>query len=92
MSKGVEAALTDDVSVVMTTQKSRYALYEQYGKDIVDQSLTTWSALNKVVERESSPSNMVRRAKSPSDAWTLLKSMIESDDSASARDNSKEGV
>lgn len=29
------------------------------------------------------------RAKSPSDAWTLLKHMVESDDSATARQNSE---
>ena len=37
--------------------------------------------MDKAIQRDSSPSNMVMRAKLPSDAWTLLKR-------ATARDNS----
>ena len=46
MSQGVEEALNNEVSVVMTTDKSRHELYNHYGKKIVDKSLTVWSALN----------------------------------------------
>lgn len=46
--------------------------------------------MNKAIGRDSSVSGMAMRAKSPSDAWTLLKSMVESDDSAIARENSQE--
>ena len=53
MSQNVEAALKSEVSVVMTTQKSRDELYEKYGRDLVDKSLTAWNALNKAVERDS---------------------------------------
>ena len=48
VSHNVEAALTSDVSVVMTTQKSRNELYDRYGRDIVDNSLTAWK-LRKTV-------------------------------------------
>ena len=89
VSQNVEAALTSDVSVVMTTQKSQNELYDQYGRDIVDKSLTVWNALNKAVERDRSISTMVMRAKTPSDAWTLLKGMVESDDSDIACESAK---
>ena len=36
ISQNVEAALTSKISVVMTTQKSRNELYDQYVRDIVD--------------------------------------------------------
>ena len=54
VSHNVEAALTSDVSVVMTTQKSRNELYDRYGRDIVDKSVTAWNAVNKAVEKDSS--------------------------------------
>jgi len=73
----------------MTTQKSRNELYEQYGRDIVDKSLTAWNALNKAVERDSSISTMVMRTKPPSEASTLLRSMVESGDSDIACESAK---
>ena len=88
VSQNVEAALKSEVSVVMTTQKSRNELYEEYGRDLV-KSLTAWNALNKALERDSSLSNTVIRAKSPSDAWMFLKSMVEIDDSDTARESAK---
>ena len=88
-AKHVEGTLKSEISVVMTTQKSRNELYEQYGRDIVDKSLTAWNALNKAVERDSSISSTVMRAKSPSDTWTLLKGMVESDDSDIACESAK---
>ena len=89
VSQGVEEALNNEVSVVMTTEQSRQDLYSQYGKDIVDQSLTVWNALNVAVERDSMISTMIMRAKSPSDAWKLLKSMVESDGSDTAQESAK---
>lgn len=71
----------------MRSQKLREKLYDQYGREIVDRSLSVWNALNKATERDNSLSGMERRAKSPSDAWTLLKSIVESDDSTTAREN-----
>ena len=68
MSQGVEEALNNEVSVVMTTEKSRHESYNQDGKEIVDKSLTVWSALSNAVEIYSLISTIVMRAKSPSDA------------------------
>lgn len=52
VSQQCEEALTHETPVVMTTQKSRSGLNQKYGKRIVDLSLSSWSALNKAVERE----------------------------------------
>ena len=48
--------------------------------------MTVWNALIKAVEKDSVISTMVMRAKSPSDAWMLLKSMIGSDVSDTAQE------
>ena len=89
VSQNVEGALKSEVSVVMTTQKSRNDLYGEYGRELVDKSLTVWNALNKAVEKDNVISTMVIRAKSPSDAWKLLTSMVESDDSDLAVESAK---
>ena len=59
---------------------------DQYGRRIVDQSLSVWSALNKAVEREFF-SILVMRVKSPSEAWKLLRNTDESDESITAKEN-----
>lgn len=74
-------ALTNKLSVVVTPQKSRNELFEQYRSDMVDKSLTVWNALNEAIDRDSTTSPMVMRVKSPSTAWVLLKKMEEGDDS-----------
>ena len=43
------------------------------------------------VEKDSSISAMVMWAKSPSDAWSLLQCMVESDDSSTARESARKG-
>lgn len=73
----------------MTTKKSREELNQEYGRRLVDQSLSLWSALNKAVEKDSLFLNLVMRAKSPSEAWESLKSMVESDDITTDRENAK---
>lgn len=55
----------------------------------MDQSLRVWSVLNMDIQRESSLFGMVMHAKYPSEGWTLLKSMYESDGRATARDIAK---
>lgn len=72
----------------MTTQISRDRLY-QYGRETVEQSLSAWSAQNKAIERDSFISIIVIRAKPPSDAWMLLKSMVESNDSSTGRERAR---
>lgn len=90
MSQNVKAALTSKISVVMTMQQLRNELYDQYGRDIVDKSLTACNALNKAVEKASSISAMDMRTKCPSGVWSLLQCMVESDDSSTARESARQ--
>lgn len=67
----------------MTTKKSRAELNDEYGKIIVGQPLSVWSALNKAVERDTSILNTVMHAKSPYEA------RIEDEESSLAKDTAK---
>ena len=53
------------------------------------QSLTVWNGLTKAVEKDKSIADIVVRAKAPSEAWKILKSMIEDDSSDRAKEQAK---
>ena len=69
----------------MTEDKSRRELEIGYGRQTVAQSLTKWNDLKKAVERDKSIADIVVRAKAPSEAWKILKSMVEDESSERAR-------
>ena len=66
----------------MTGDSSRIELERKYGRQIVAQSLTVWNGLTKAVEKDKTIADIVVRAEAPSEAWKILKSMIEDDDSS----------
>ena len=49
------------------------------------QSLTVWNGLTKPVEKEKTIADIVVRAKAPSEAWKIPKSMVEDDSSERAK-------
>ena len=49
----------------------------EYGRRIVEQSLTLWSALTKVVEKDRMIADIVVGVKAPSEAWKILTSMAD---------------
>ena len=53
------------------------------------QSLTVWNGLTKAVENDNSVAEIVVRAKTPSEAWKTLKSMVEDDKSDRAKEQAK---
>ena len=53
------------------------------------QSLTVWNGLTKAVENDKSVAEIVVRAKAPSEAWKILKSMVEDDKSDRAKEQAK---
>ena len=53
------------------------------------QSLTVWNGLTKAVEKDKSVAEIVVRAKAPSEAWKILKIMVEDDSSDRAKEQAK---
>ena len=53
------------------------------------QSLTVWNGLTKAVDKYKSIAGIVVRAKAPSEAWKILKSMVEDESSDRARELAK---
>ena len=53
------------------------------------QSLTVWNGLTKAAEKDRSIADIVVRAKAPSEAWKILKSMVEDDSSDRAKEQAK---
>ena len=53
------------------------------------QSLTVWNGPTKAVEKDKSVADIVVRAKAPSGAWKILKTMVEDESSDSARELAK---
>ena len=53
------------------------------------QSLTVWNGLTKAVEKDKTITDIVVRAKAPSGAWKILKSMVEDDSGDRARELAK---
>ena len=82
LSSQSEDALSHSCPVIMTGDKSRRELEREYGRHIVAQS-------TKAVEKDKSIADIVVRAKAPSKAWKILKSMIEDELSDGARELAK---
>ena len=85
LSSRSEDALSHSCLVIMTGDKSRRELEIEYGSQIVAQSLTVWNGLTKAVEKDKSIADIVVRAKAPLEAWKILKSMVEDDNSDRAK-------
>ena len=73
----------------MTSKKSRSELEIEYGRRDLEQSLVVWSALTKVVEKDTTIANIVVGAKASSEAWKIMNSMVENDNSDKARELAK---
>ena len=89
LSHKAEGALSYSRPVIMTSKKSRSELEIEYGWRNVEQSLVVWSALTKVVEKDTTIANIVVGAKASSEAWRILSSMVENDSSDKARELAK---
>ena len=84
-----EDALSNSRPVILTGDESRTELEIEYGRQIVAQSLTVWNGLTKAVEKDKSVAQIVVRAKAPSEAWKILKSMVEDGNSDRAKEQAK---
>ena len=73
----------------MTGDNSRRELEREYGRQIVAQSLTVWNGPTKAVEKNKTIADIVVRAKAPSAAWKILKSMVGDDSSERAKEQAK---
>ena len=89
LSSRSEDALSNSRPVILTGDKSRRELEIKYGRQIVAQSLTVWNGLTKAVKKDKSVTEIVVRAKAPSEAWKILKSMVEDDSSEKAKEQAK---
>ena len=90
LSHKSEDALSYSRPVIMASKKSRSELEIEYGRrDDVEQSLVVWSALTKAVEKDKTIADIVVGAKAPSEAWKILNSMVEDDNSDRARELAK---
>ena len=89
LSSRSEDALSNSRPVILTGDKSRRELEIKYGRQIVAQSLTVWNGLTKAVKKDKSVTEIVVRAKTPSEAWKILKSMVEDDSSDKAKEQAK---
>ena len=89
LSSQSEDALNHSCPVIMTGDKSRRKLEREYGRHIVTQSLTVRNGLTKAVEKDKSIADIVVRAKAPSEAWKILKRMVEDESSDRAKEQAK---
>ena len=89
LSSRSEDALSNSRPVILTGDKSRRELEIEYGRQIVAQSLTVWNGLTKAVEKDRSTADIVVRAKAPSEAWKIHKSIVEDDSSDRAKEQVK---
>ena len=89
LSSRSEDALSNSRPVILTGDKSRRELEIEYGRQIVAQSQIVWNGLTKAVEKDKSVAEIVVRAKAPSEAWKILKSMVEGDNSDRAKEHAK---
>ena len=92
LSSRSEDALSNSRPVILTGDKSRRELEIEYGRQIVAHSLTVWNGLTKAVEKDKSVAEIVVRAKAPSEAWQILKSMVEDDNSDRAKEQAKKNL
>ena len=76
LSHKAEHALSYSRPVIMTSKKSGSELEIEYGRRDLEQSLVVWSALTKVVEKDTTIANIVVGAKASSEAWKILNGMV----------------
>ena len=89
LSSRSEDALSHSRPVILVGDKSRRELEIEYGRQIVARSLIVWNGLTNAVENDKSVAEIVVRAKTPSEAWKILKSMVEDDSSDRAKEQAK---
>ena len=89
LSSQSEDALNHSRPIIMIGDSSRIELEREYGRRIVAQSLTVWNALMKAVEKDKTIADIVVRGKAPSEAWKILKSMVEDVSSDKAKEQAK---
>ena len=89
VSSQSEDALNHSRPIIMTGDSSRIELEREYVRHIVAQSLTVWNGLTKAVEKDETIADIVVQAKAPSEAWKILKSMVEDDSSERAKEQAK---
>ena len=87
LSSQSEDALNHSRPIIMTGDNSCRELERQYGIQIVTQSLTVWNALTKAVEKDKTIADIVVGAKATSEAWMILKSMVDDDNSERVREH-----
>ena len=89
LSSQSEDALNHSRPIIMTEDSSRIESEREYGRHIVAQSLTVWNGLTKAVKKDKSITDIVVRAKAQSQAWKILKSMVEDESSDRVREMAK---
>ena len=89
LSNQSENVLNHSRSIIMTRDNSSCRELREYGRQIVSQSLSIWSALTKAVEKDKTIADIVVGAKVPSPAWKILTSMVEDDSSERVREQTK---
>ena len=89
LSHRSEDALSYSRPVIMTSKKSRSKLEGEYGRRDVERSMIVWSALTKAVEKDKTIADIVVGAKARPEAWKILNSMVEDDNSNRAREMAK---
>ena len=75
LSSQSDDALNHSRPIIMTGDSSRRELEREYSRQIVAQSLTVWNSLTKAVEKDKTITDIVVRAKAPSEAWKILKKL-----------------
>ena len=84
-----EDALNHSRPVIMKGNNSRKELEREYGRQLVMQSLTVWNALTKTVENDNTTADIVVGVKALSEAWKILKSMVDDDSSERGKEQAK---
>ena len=70
----------------MSTAKSHTELEIEYGRLSAEQSLVVWSALTIPAENDKTIADIVVGAKAPSEAWNVLKIVVDDVSSERARE------
>ena len=89
LSSQSEDAPNHSRPIIMTGGNSRTELEREHVRQIVAQLLTVWNGLTKAVEKYKTIANIVVGAKAPSEAWKILKSMVEGDRSEWTKEQAK---
>ena len=92
LSSQSEDARNHSRPIIMSGDSSLRKLEREYGRQIVVQSLTVWNGLTKAVEKDKTIADIVVRAKAPSEAWKILKSMVEDDSNERAKEQAKKNL